>query len=100
MPKVNIPTQRRKLGRDHPLWWVSVEEAIGSLVKSGGHWSLVKSPVDEDTREGLLIGGHVLIVTVEIANELEVDGFGAWIDWEDESVYTDDWTDDYFGEVA
>ena len=99
MPQVLIPTRRRKVGRDHPLWWVSYQEAVGSLVRTGGVWSLVQAPLDEDTREGVLRGGFVNRVDAATASELVRDGFGDWV-VEDPSVYSQDWSGDYFGETS
>lgn len=98
MPRVDIPSSRQRIGKRHPLWWLPLPEPVGSLVRSGGVWSLVQTPLDEDTREGVLRGGFLNIVDDLTAEELIRDGFGDWLIYDDESGlidFTTDFTTDF-----
>jgi hypothetical protein len=81
------PTNIRKAGRDHRLWWVGWDEGIDVVRDAAGNWSELVYPVDEVLTNDyvfVLRGGYRKIVPENYYLELVALGYGEYFENLDE----------------
>lgn len=80
MPIFRGPTYKKRLGREHDLWFVSYQ--VGkTVVKKNGVWSTVIVPQGDflNTCDRVLRGGYEEKITAEEAAELTAAGYGDYV---------------------